>query len=62
MSADRNDPLVWAPDGRRWGDRMWPGGPITGGPEWRAFAADRARRIREEAPLPRLKPERGVWE
>ena len=63
MSADRTDPLVWAPDGRRWGEHLWPNGPIMGGPNWREFAAERNRRIREEAPLPKIRtPDRGVWE
>lgn len=62
MSEDRSDPSVWGPNGIRWGDALWPNGPIMGGPNWREFAAERARRIRETAPLPRLKPERGVWE
>ena len=48
--------------GRPFGLELWKGGPILGGRGWRAFADQQARRKVEEAPLPRLRPDRGVWE
>jgi len=40
------DPLIHAPCGRRWGERLWEGGPILGGQNWREFAQQQADRKR----------------
>jgi hypothetical protein len=40
--------------GRPWGSRLWPNGPILGGPNWREFVAAKAKF--------RADVKRGEWE